>query len=171
MPQASDQFALKKNGSYQSWCRACTNAYSAARYASRPEVRALQKERAKEWSKANADKVAGSARRRRARLKDEDPEAYRKKCREAERRYLYGVSGPAYDALVEQQNGLCAICGRPPRGSRGFAVDHCHDTDRVRGLLCTSCNVGIGNLGDDPQMLLRAYDYLTGDQAPRTAKG
>jgi hypothetical protein len=75
------------------------------------------------------------------------------------RKHLYGVSAACVAAMEQQQNGLCAICLEPPVGRR-LAVDHCHKTGEVRGLLCNRCNAGIGLLGDDPQIIGRAVEYL-----------
>jgi hypothetical protein len=69
----------------------------------------------------------------------------------------YGLTLEAYDAIVAYQQGRCAICQREtPR----LVVDHCHDTNRVRGLLCSSCNSGIGALGDTEEHARRAIAYL-----------
>jgi len=74
---------------------------------------------------------------------------------------LYGITAEDYDALLVRQNGGCAICGTTKPGGRGsFHVDHDHTTGVVRGLLCHGCNVGIGNLGDDPDRLMAAVAYL-----------
>ena len=72
---------------------------------------------------------------------------------------LYGLSLEAYQELLAQQGGVCAICGSPP-GKRALAVDHDHVTGEVRALLCTRCNVGIGGFRDDPQLLVAAIAYL-----------
>lgn len=61
--------------------------------------------------------------------------------------------------MVEEQNGLCAICHEAPVE----AVDHNHTTGEVRGLLCHMCNRGIGFLGDSPKRLAAAYKYLMGE--------
>ena len=60
-----------------------------------------------------------------------------------------------------EQNGRCAICGVPEYElpSRLY-IDHDHETGKVRGLLCPSCNTGLGHLKDDPEVLLRACIYL-----------
>lgn len=63
------------------------------------------------------------------------------------------------------QHGECAICQVPltiEPGRQGDAahVDHDHTTGRVRGLLCVTCNSGIGHLDDDPYLLRKAADYL-----------
>lgn len=57
------------------------------------------------------------------------------------------------------QGGNCAICLTPPK--RWFAIDHDHATGKVRGLLCTNCNTGIGMLKDDLEVLHRAQVYLS----------
>ena len=73
----------------------------------------------------------------------------------------FGMTEADYDRMFNEQDGKCAICGTSTPGTSGvFAIDHDHKTGAVRGLLCRSCNVGIGNLGDDSERLLRAADYL-----------
>ena len=66
-----------------------------------------------------------------------------------------------YDELREKQGYRCAICQRHENGmDRQLAVDHCHLTGHVRGLLCASCNQGLGYLGDDYESLVAAAKYL-----------
>lgn len=72
---------------------------------------------------------------------------------------LYGVGTDFYDNLLSIQGGVCAICFSPP-GADALAIDHCHTTGAVRGLLCRSCNAGLGRYNDDPARLRRAADYL-----------
>ena len=72
----------------------------------------------------------------------------------------YGVSLEAYDAMLKSQDGSCAICGGQNQMDKPLAVDHCHKTGKVRGLLCYQCNVGIGNLRDDPNILRLAIRYI-----------
>ena len=68
--------------------------------------------------------------------------------------------------MLEAQGGVCAICEKPERSTSRYgrikklAVDHDHDTGAVRGLLCANCNKGIGNLGDDPDILIAGAAYL-----------
>lgn len=82
---------------------------------------------------------------------------------EKERRYrlqrVYGISLDEYTALLEQQNGMCAIC-ETPESDRALAVDHSHETGEVRGLLCKSCNRALGMFRDDPSLLKKALLYL-----------
>lgn len=80
----------------------------------------------------------------------------------------YGITPEQYDALHDAQNGLCAICGQPEtkvmKGIRCvLAVDHDHVTGKIRGLLCTRCNAGLGQFGDNIESLAKAIDYLKKD--------
>ncbi len=77
----------------------------------------------------------------------------------------YGITIADWHRMFDAQGGVCAICRRPETtGQYGkpsrLSVDHCHETGRVRGLLCRSCNRGIGNLSDDPLRLRSAAEYL-----------
>lgn len=81
-------------------------------------------------------------------------------------RATFGISLDEYNRMHEVQAGLCDICGKPEtrkshKGkTRILAVDHCHDTGKVRGLLCSHCNQGIGFMNHDIDILTRAIDYL-----------
>ncbi len=79
-------------------------------------------------------------------------------------RRQFGITLEQEATLLAAQDNRCAICGitRDEFG-RTFDVDHCHDTGRIRGLLCNSCNLGIGKLKDSPALLARAIAYLTGE--------
>lgn len=81
------------------------------------------------------------------------------RTREYALQYNYGLSLEAYDKLLEAQQGLCAIC-RHSCPSGPLCVDHDHSTGAIRGLLCRKCNVGIGQLNDDPALVQAALDYL-----------
>ena len=77
----------------------------------------------------------------------------------------YGVTLDWYKAKHAEQNGACAICLQSETAvihgrTIALAVDHCHDTKRVRGLLCRACNNAIGALKHDPVLFNRAIDYL-----------
>lgn len=76
----------------------------------------------------------------------------------------FGLSRADYDAMLAAQGGVCAICGtdrnRGARDGMHFAVDHCHDTGKIRGLLCNRCNRALGFWEDDPALLRAALEYL-----------
>jgi hypothetical protein len=74
----------------------------------------------------------------------------------------YGLEREDYERMMFAQGNRCAICGvQQDRLKRSLAVDHCHNTGKVRGLLCGNCNSGIGKLADNPAMLIKAAAYLT----------
>lgn len=83
----------------------------------------------------------------------------RTKARRVRERLLYGITLAAYQALMQEQGGLCAICRRLP-GKKGLGVDHCHRTGAVRALLCTGCNMAIGALKDNADLCRAAAAYL-----------
>lgn len=77
----------------------------------------------------------------------------------------YGLTPEDYARMLEEQNGVCAICKKEcPTGQR-LSVDHCHDTGKVRGLLCRNCNRGLGSFKDDRNAVLAALLYLNRQQA------
>lgn len=73
----------------------------------------------------------------------------------------YSLSFDDYVQWKEQQEYRCAICGiHEDDLTKSLAVDHCHESLEVRGLLCHMCNIGIGNFRDDPERLEAAARYL-----------
>lgn len=90
------------------------------------------------------------------------PEKYNKvKSQQNSFKRHYKITLEEYNLMFENQNGKCAICGRhQDELKRALAVDHNHITGNVRGLLCDSCNSGIGYLKDNVQLLQKAIDYL-----------
>lgn len=74
----------------------------------------------------------------------------------------YGITVEEYEQKFAEQNGLCAICDQP-QPERLLAVDHDHITGQVRGLLCSKCNLMIGNAGeygDNTWVLQQGITYL-----------
>jgi Autographiviridae endonuclease VII len=71
-----------------------------------------------------------------------------------------GCTAEQYRRMLGDQHGVCKLCGTVNKDGRKLAVDHCHKTGRVRGLLCSTCNTGLGCFGDDPIQLARALEYL-----------
>ena len=65
-----------------------------------------------------------------------------------------------YIKMLEEQNYVCAICKGSDVGKR-LAVDHCHSSGKVRGLLCQKCNMGLGHFEDSIYYLKEAVKYLT----------
>lgn len=78
----------------------------------------------------------------------------------------FGIGTDEYNILLKNQSYVCAICSKdetkkiPSGGVAKLAVDHCHKTNKIRGLLCGNCNLAIGHLQDNPYLCERAMNYL-----------
>ena len=133
-----------------SQCKKCDNARNLAWRTRNPE-------RVKEWDKAyyakNSEKIKAYV----AQWNRDNAEVYR--ARKMQQRY--GITPAQYDAILQVQNGTCAICYRVETRGRGVLhIDHCHATGAVRGLLCFDCNTMLGKVKDVPETLDRAAQYL-----------
>ena len=75
----------------------------------------------------------------------------------------YNLAREDYIALIEGQNNCCKTCGLPAKDNiQGkLYVDHCHNTGKVRGLLCMKCNTALGLLNDDKELLQKMLEYLS----------
>jgi hypothetical protein len=72
----------------------------------------------------------------------------------------YGLTMEAYEAMLAAQGGACAICRRTEPTGKGWHIDHCHTTNRVRAILCHHCNLMLGHALDEPALLRAAANYL-----------
>lgn len=82
-------------------------------------------------------------------------------------RLRYKISIDDYNKLLKKQNNVCALCKETEtlydpkiKKQRALAVDHCHTTGKIRGLLCRNCNVGLGCFKDNVDLLDKAKEYL-----------
>ena len=92
----------------------------------------------------------------------QSPESLRLRGRKTQLKLLYGLTVEDYNKMLAKQGHCCAICGtgKPTGKWKVFAVDHCHKTGKIRGLLCNECNRGMGLLKDSSDLLRKAADYL-----------
>ncbi len=98
-----------------------------------------------------------------ATLSEEERIAIRRRLANNHLRRKYNVSLEDYGWLLSLQEGGCAICGRTPEEEgRRLAIDHDHETSKIRGLLCHNCNRGLGYFQNDPFLLTLAIGYLEG---------
>ena len=130
----------------QSTCRPCQKAYIQD---NKEHISA----RNKAYHEANREQILAQQR------------AYRKANpnigRNAKLKNKYGITLGDYNRILENQNHSCKICGTTNSGRRGtLDVDHCHTTGKVRGLLCTNCNNGLGRFKDSADLLASAIKYL-----------
>lgn len=76
-------------------------------------------------------------------------------------KWKYGLNADDHKALLAKQGNKCAICeSHQSEFQKSLAVDHCHATGKVRGLLCEDCNLGLGKFKDNPDRLKKAAEYL-----------
>jgi hypothetical protein len=142
------------------------------------DAREKNRLRAAEYRKKNPEKVRETNRRSAAK-KRQDPQKieatrayqaeYRAKNRSAlcdrERKRKFGITRNEYANMFHSQNGVCAICSEPETATRlgvikALSVDHDHKTGKVRGLLCSDCNTGIGKLKENRNVFISAIKYL-----------
>jgi len=120
----------------QVWCKPCVSETTLARHKGDP---------------------AGHARRVR-----EYYHRHPARRADAHLRWRLGIPAGTYDRMLAEQDGKCAICGTDKAGGNGkrLSVDHNADTGAVRGLLCSSCNNGLGRFAHDADRLNTAADYI-----------
>lgn len=114
------------------------------------------------YNTANAAILKAKAKVRRENRTAEQKAAEREAKSEKALLRRYGLTKSEWSQRLQKQNDLCALCREPGRtGKYGkLNVDHCHETGRVRGLLCNRCNHALGNLGDNAEGLARALAYV-----------
>lgn len=102
--------------------------------------------------------------RRRRELREVDPDRAKRLARARKLKDKYGITMDEFDAMLHAQGGVCKLCMGPPNHKQPFAVDHCHVTGTIRGLLCFRCNRALGMLEDNAALLRRGAAYLETSQ-------
>ena len=150
---------------YQYKCKACVSLYDKS---PSPEARKQKLKKLNEWRVNNPEKRKEQKRRHYLKNKDKIDQQAKDWYHNNKERYYgntikrkYGLTLNEYNALRLEQDYKCAICGDHEEvvGKKMY-VDHNHDTGKIRKLLCTKCNVGIGMLKDSAEVLLKAAQYL-----------
>lgn len=87
-----------------------------------------------------------------------------KRTRSQKKYYLrrYQITPEEFKFLLDTQKHMCAICGKTFENSKKTHIDHDHYTLRIRGILCSNCNLGLGNFKDNTDYLASAIRYLLG---------
>jgi len=134
-------------------CRTCSaEAVQAHTISNLPEYR----ERWKKQREANPAAQAAKAKR----WRDRNLDSARAKNRDAQRWRRYGATPEQIEAFHAAQDGNCPGCAKPLDHAGTPHLDHCHETNKVRGLLCARCNLALGHALDDPATLRRLAEYL-----------
>ena len=124
------EFRIRGNG-YNSWCKQCQNEDSKKRYKPKPKKIKIIK---------SVEEIKLAAKKRML-------------------KYRYGIT---YDEYIKMYNGKCDMCKKDFElgGYKGLFVDHNHDTNEVRGLLCRNCNTAIGLIYESKHIIQEAIKYL-----------
>lgn len=133
---------------------ASARAY-AAKHRKDPAFRAKQAAYMREWYR-NPENLA-----RKKASDSEYQKAHLPQIRLRKKKWKSKTYEKLVSSLVENHNGLCDLCQGPPDGRwKKLNIDHCHKTNRFRGMLCLRCNQALGLLRDDPKLLVKAAAYL-----------
>lgn len=128
-------------------CLTCARANNRKWYLKNQES---ERERCRDYAKKNRRRKAEYIRK----WNKENPE----KRRNNDLKTRYGISLEDYNGLLKSQSSRCLICNQK---DSNLHVDHDHESGKVRGLLCKTCNLGLGYFKDDTDLLENAIDYLT----------
>ena len=142
----------KKSLFGRSLCRKCYNENRRKRYKKDSKYRARCKKTSKKYIKSPKGKV------------------HRRKWKKNGRIYLaqrkhhlkrdYGLTLEQYDQMLDEQNGVCIICKGINANGRRLAVDHNHQTGKIRGLLCDCCNLWLGKYETNHSLFEKFDEYL-----------
>lgn len=150
----------KAKDGFQYACKLCMKQYSNNRrklLMSDPKTAKIRRDKEKRWAEEK---------------KIRNPEAYKAISTDSLLKKTYGISLQEFDKLSRLQNNVCAICHSKCATYSRLSVDHDHETDKIRGLLCNNCNRAIGLFKDDPNILRAAADYLENtDQKEKKSNG
>lgn len=150
-PLESFHRATGMRDGHRNECRDCFRAIARERYQRDPAKAIAQ---VKRWQQENAERLNAYRRARNQLLE------VKRQQRDGYYRRTYGLSADAVDKMLMEQGGGCAICGDRPERLASMHLDHDHERGQLRGLLCLSCNQGLGKFRDDPDVLARAIVYL-----------
>ncbi len=139
-------------------CKICTRIYKKI-YRSQPHI----KKQIKDYNTANRKKR--NTYYRECNKNPKRKEWMRNYNRQHKLKKNYNLTLEDFNNMLKKQQNSCAICNNVFKsGARYIHVDHCHKTNKVRGLLCPYCNVGIGNFFDKQHLLNKAIKYLDKSQ-------
>lgn len=180
LPTAAFQIARHRRDGLYHHCKQCAKRKREERESAHPYIRQERLERLRQYIKSDSHrqrrkeqyqhiKLTDTARYQR--IREANNAAYRRRQASGLRQALKvrGITLGEYEKMNEAQGGVCAICRQPQQHKfrQCLDIDHCHASGKVRGLLCSKCNVGIGLLREDAIILQNAASYLKQHAAPR----
>jgi hypothetical protein len=137
------RYDKKKNG-FTSQCKQCRNEKRKTFY----------------WS--NPEKERNKTQKYRKHLRETDPQKLFLSNRNTKLKQAYGIDLEQYDKMLKAQACKCAVCGKEhvEEEKKRLVVDHCHDSEQIRELLCNNCNTALGLLKEDIQVIDKLKDYI-----------
>ncbi len=174
IPKEIDDFCIvrKNKDGRNTRCKKCCKQLCSGWRAKESSLDKIQNSRVK-WESNNHSKRIQYRKNYRTRNPERARAIVRKSLHKNKEKYkpqkwrqaikrLYNLDAEDFYRIQKEQNNLCAICGLHEKDAKRqkLCVDHCHDTKVVRGLLCFSCNVLLGSAQDNPDILIKAAEYL-----------
>lgn len=140
-----------KTSGYMSWCKACCSVANKTAYSNNAEER--RNNRRKYYYENREQQIADRGEFRKRNVDMHRGHKYKQ---------LYGITLDQYEDMRCAQNYKCAICGLDEKDNKNkkLFVDHCHETKKVRALLCHWCNSALGSFRDNINILEKATAYL-----------
>jgi hypothetical protein len=117
----------------------------------------------RQWRKDNKDKITERNLNNKAKRQAfYQSELGVESSRRAHLKRMFNLTLEDYNKMFEEQNGVCAVCNQPEPSSRlsFLCVDHCHDSNKIRGLLCSNSNRALGLMKDSVDIVKKAVKYL-----------
>jgi hypothetical protein len=137
----------------QRYCKTCSNEITIEYNDKNPKKR---KETTKKYRNNNDQEIKENANKYRNKNRD----VVRKRVKNSALKRKYGITLEQKNQMVIDQNGLCASCGDPLGiDPNNICVDHCHETNQVRKILCRKCNWALGAMSEDPVKILGLLNY------------
>lgn len=115
----------------------------------------------REWRGLNPEKVKAWDTQKYRKQYAKNPSRFWKRARKAHYKKQYGLTIEEYDTMMRKSGLKCKLCRLPFSAVRKKAMDHCHKTEKVRGVICRSCNAAMGLARDNPKTLLRMVAWLS----------
>lgn len=136
------------------------------------EIKERHRQQSAAWAKANPEKVRKKNRRwlkanakkngsYQKKWRVQNPQSYRDQRFKSRLKIEYGMTLEDFKLLLAGQGGKCAVCRKKLARNRHTHVDHDHKTGKVRGILCSGCNLGLGHFKENREALLAAAAYLS----------
>jgi hypothetical protein len=133
-----------KPDGYKATCKSCLAIDYHKKYWFNPE---LKREKSRQYRKH---------------LRETDPQKLFLSNRNTKLKQAYGIDLEQYDKMLKAQACKCAVCGKEhvEEEKKRLVVDHCHDSEQIRELLCNNCNTALGLLKEDIQVIDKLKDYI-----------